>query len=172
MARTRKTQDERVEANVEWRLHHIELLSWLFSQGEDAHPFLRSMQDAVQQWGALTAKQQAAVEKWQAKSIQRAEADSEISEVAPALREGRYEMTGEILSTKWKHSTRYGAESFKMTVKLQDGNKVWGSVPAVLTEDTHEIEGCVVIFTAEVTRSDRDEHFGFFRRPTGARFAS
>jgi hypothetical protein len=160
---TQKQREERIEGNVEWRLHHIELLSWLFSQGEEAHPFLRSMQEAVQQWGALTPKQEAAVEKWHAKDSDR-QAEKQISEDAPALTEGRRLIVGEVISAKQKYTSRYGGAVTKITVALDDGNKVWGTMPSALSEDA--IKGERISFTATVTPSDRDEHFGFFKRPS------
>ena len=78
-------------------------------------------------------------------------------------------MTGEILSTKW-HDGSYGT-TLKMTVRLDDGNRVWGSVPAHIEESVgmpSDLHGRKISFTATVTRSDRDPHFGFFKRPSGA----
>lgn len=82
---------------------------------------------------------------------------------APALREGRYKITGEVLSTKWQDSM-YGM-TLKMLVRIDDGNKVYGTVPSSMSED---IRGERIEFTAQVERSRDDDHFGFFKRPTGA----
>ncbi len=167
---------KRVEETNDWRLENVELISWLFSQGDDCHVFLLDMQRTIKKFGALTSRQQEAVEKWKAASESREEgkkADDEISKDAPALVAGKREFTGEILSTKW-HSGAYG-ESLKMTVRLIDGNKVWGTVPVDLHESSEikmpsDLVGRNVAFTATLKVAPDNEHFGFFRRPTQARF--
>jgi hypothetical protein len=55
-----------------------------------------------------------------------------------------------------------------MTVRDDRGFLVWGSVPAALGGIE---QGDRVQFNATVTKSDRDETFGFFKRPTKAQFA-
>ena len=101
------------------------------------------------------------------------EGETEDVEADPTtpLVEGRRQVTGVILSTKWQDS-QYG-ETLKMLVKEDDGNKVWGTVPTVLQNMTlstqyhdengmwQEIEaplpgglkGQAVVFTATVERS-------------------
>lgn len=81
----------------------------------------------------------------------------------PPLVEGKVMMTGEILSIK-EHFSEFGA-CWKMIVKLTDGNKVWGTVPSAISDA--EV-GDTVTFLATVTKSDKDDHFGFFKRPTKA----
>jgi hypothetical protein len=103
------------------------------------------------------------------------------------LAEGRRELVGTILSTKVQDSV-YGS-TLKMLVRLDDGNKVWGTVPEHLermTFSTHYydengswqerpaelpdgLKGARIAFTATVERSRDDEHFGFYRRPTKTR---
>jgi hypothetical protein len=88
--------------------------------------------------------------------------------------EGRIQITGTVVSTKTVDSP-YGTQ-YKMLVLDDRGFKVWGSVPSAI----HIIEDCydqqraliredVVSFTATVKKSDRDESFGFFSRPTKAK---
>lgn len=79
------------------------------------------------------------------------------------LEEGRRELAGTVVSTKWQDNDFGG--SLKMLVVLDDLNKVWGSVPAAIDPD----KGDRVTFTATVERSKDDEHFGFFKRPSKAR---
>src|SRR4029077_2278350 len=167
--------EQRMQDTNEWRLENIELVSWLFSQGDDCHDFLRDMQAAVKTFGSLTEGQREATEKWMRTAKHHAEtkkADDEISQGAPALVAGKREFSGEILSTKW-HSSDYG-ESLKMTVRLIDGNKVWGTVPANIHESAEikmpsELHGRNIVFTATLKPSPDNPHFGFFRRPSGAR---
>lgn len=76
--------------------------------------------------------------------------------------EGRGAITGVVLSTKWQESDFGG--SLKMLVRDDRGFKVWGTVPSSLDVERDDR----VTFTATVTKSDRDESFGFFKRPTKA----
>jgi len=94
---------------------------------------------------------------------------------------GRHTVTGEVLKTETR-DTQYG-DVLKMLVKTDAGFLIWGTVPACLaiieetqregtdtwTEQRSLQRGDRVEFTATLTRSDRDEKFGFFKRPTKAR---
>lgn len=75
-------------------------------------------------------------------------------------------VTGEIISMKL-HENAYGTREV-MTVKDERGFKVWGTQPRSLYEAQ---KGDKVTFLATVEVSDRDEFFGFFRRPTRAQIA-
>ena len=94
-----------------------------------------------------------------------------------SLDERRFLIEGEVISTKWKanpfaprptfHGGWIGSandETLKMTVRLADGNRVWGTVPAPLVEAVENGKTLVRI-TAKVSASDRDENFGFFSFP-------
>ena len=86
----------------------------------------------------------------------------------------RIHVEGTILSTKAVDSA-YG-ETYKMLIKVEteDGNwKTWGTIPGDLhrwTADNvyYAKKGNKVGFTAKFTKSDRDECFSFFSRPTKA----
>lgn len=88
------------------------------------------------------------------------DAEHEAGENAP---EGRVTITGTVLALKWKES-QYGS-TLKMLVQDDRGFRVWGSVPANLDDAERESR---ITFTATVQASDRDEKFGFFKRPTKA----
>lgn len=77
--------------------------------------------------------------------------------------EGRIDIAGKVLSTKWQESL-YG-DTLKMLVLDDRGFKVWGTVPAAI-DDVER--GNRVAFTASVERSDDDETFGFYKRPVKA----
>lgn len=158
-----------------------------------ANDFLHSISFKLKKWGELSEKQVAAVER----SIEReaewaAEREAEEADEpdpAPAI-EGRIEITGKIVSSKYK-DTQFGSV-LKMVVLDDRGFKVWGTQPDGLLAEAPNpysddatasqagwIEkgekwyrpadrGDRVRFTATVTRSDRDETFGFFKRPTKA----
>jgi hypothetical protein len=85
---------------------------------------------------------------------------------APNLTESRQSITGKVVGKKWK-SDDWGC-TLKIIVELSDGNRVWGTAPAKVLETIDEEDGVKVTFTAAVTPSDNDPHFGFFKRPTKA----
>lgn len=99
----------------------------------------------------------------------------------PPVPEGRYEIVGQIIKTAWQDNDFGGR--LVMTVKDDRGFLVWGSVPASLDDDLHDLlveldaEDFVhmvksheirVSFTAAVERGDRDHTFGFYKRPSKA----
>lgn len=77
--------------------------------------------------------------------------------------EGRTSVSGEVVSVKWQENDFGGREV--MTVRDDRGFLLWGSVPSSL--DGIE-KGERVSFMATIQRSDRDETFGFFKRPSKA----
>jgi hypothetical protein len=80
--------------------------------------------------------------------------------------EGRVVVTGLVLGTKVK-DTGYG-EQLKMLLRSDDGAwKCWGTVPRALRSPE---KGAHVQFTAKLTRSSNDAYFGFFSRPTKAKY--
>jgi len=80
---------------------------------------------------------------------------------------GKITIVGTILTTKWVDGyTTYSAPTLKMLVLDDRGFKVWGTVPSKL--NCEEYEGARVQFNANVERSDDDECFGFFKRPSKA----
>ena len=77
-------------------------------------------------------------------------------------------MTGEILSVKEVDSP-YGWTT-KVRVRTDYGATLWGTLPASLDRQSGSPVGKRVAFTATVKQSDGDETFGFFSRPTKARY--
>lgn len=75
---------------------------------------------------------------------------------------GRVTIIGKVVSTDAK-DTDYGTR-YVMTVRDDRGFTVWGSQPSGLYVNV----GDRIEFTASVERSDRDECFGFYKRPTKA----
>lgn len=129
----------------------------------------------------LTDNQIAAFEKAWAEHKQRAAdkqtADDAAAEAAGELAEGRYQIEGEIISTKWVDNA-YGG-TLKMLVVFDNGIgevKVWGTRPTGLhgrwDDEGDYIEGAdrgdIVRFTATVERSHDDSAFGFFKQPRNA----
>ena len=160
--------------------HHVAVLDFLTGavSGDDggsygsSWSFLHDLLHKLNRYGSLSEKQVAAVDKFIARrdefAARKAEENAEITADFPA---GRVTVTGEIVSTKYQDSM-YGS-TLKMLVKLDDGNKVWGTVPSSLddsrydgeTGECEDLKGTRITFTATFTVSDDDEHFGFFKIP-------
>jgi len=98
---------------------------------------------------------------WEAEKKLRDEAKA--LEVKVPCPDGKQRIVGEIVKLGVSENA-YGVRQV-MTVKDAKGFKVWGTVPTALADA--EV-GDKVEFNAEVTRSDKDECFGFFKRPTKA----
>lgn len=113
-------------------------------------------------------------------AIARANEPKEPAGEAPV---GRQTVVGVIVGTKVKTSD-FGP-TLKMTVKLENGAKVWCSVPASIKPKVHsneycniflgdrrnddnegsELKGCKISLTATFTHSDNDKSFAFGKRP-------
>lgn len=147
--------------------------------------FVFQLVEKLRKYGSLSEAQVAAVERGLARTEER---EAELANTPP-LEGGKRDLEGTVLSTKWQDG-RFGSQ-FKMLVKLDDGNKVWGTVPTNLEQltyngDHYGVDGnwvfvpaaletlvdARVAFTATVERSRDDEHFGFFKRPTKARITT
>jgi hypothetical protein len=97
-------------------------------------------------------------------------------DAATPVPEGTQTVTGVVLSIVNKYDPRYDKTTAKMTVRDDRGFKVYGTLPRSL-EYSGYLDGVStganrddrVTFTAELTRSDRDQAFGFFKRPRDAR---
>jgi hypothetical protein len=78
---------------------------------------------------------------------------------------GRQVLTGEITKIAWKSNDFGGA--WKITVALENGTKVWGSLPSALEPegDVQDLVGKTITMTATVEAGDDDPTFGFFKRP-------
>ena len=118
---------------------------------------------------SLSLKQWALVKKIAIESTERAariEEDNKNAKPIPAeLLEGRNTFKGEIVCTKEQESM-YGI-TLKMLVKDERGFKVWGTAPNALWND-HDgsVKGMIVQFDAALEVSEKDETFGFYKRPT------
>ncbi|NBW22238.1 MAG: hypothetical protein EBR82_81230 [Caulobacteraceae bacterium] len=82
-------------------------------------------------------------------------------EAAAPCPNGRLQVTGTVLSTKWSDGV-YG-RVLKMMVKAEGGYTLWGTVPSALGEVE---KGSVVTFKATIEPSQKDPKHGFFSRPS------
>jgi hypothetical protein len=125
--------------------------------------FLVNMIDAMDHYGSLTEGQINAVRNIMKKREEIAARQlAEVEPTTPAP-EGRVQVEGVVLSIKVQ-DTDFGSV-IKMLVKLDDNNKVWGSLPSSLRTD---IKGERIRFTGTFTQSKTDEHFSIFKRPAKA----
>jgi hypothetical protein len=183
-----------IGGRVEARLREVEAKAEIaFADGgegwdalDNDEQFVYQLSGKLDKYGSLTEGQIAAIERGLDKQAKR-EADAEALKSVAPLAEGKREIVGEVVSTKWVESDYSAYGTHKMLVKLDDGTKVWGSVPRSLddlTISSHDDEGNIVeaqietlvgqrvSFSAQVERSRDDEHFGFFKRPTKAVLAA
>jgi hypothetical protein len=134
----------------------LDIVSRLIKWGnisEKAQNYLGVLLDKIERAPEIAA------EKAAAKALENAN-----NKPVPVV-EGRVTVTGEVLSLKEQESM-YGIVT-KMLVKNADGWKVWGTVPAAIMGEVER--GSVVEFAAKVQKSDKDEFFGFFSRPSKAK---
>lgn len=149
---------------------------------ETDHYIVQDIAAKLWRWGSLSEKQIELVFKIQRDVAERAERqaarDAALAD-APAIENGRYTVTGTIISTKYQESM-YGTQH-KMLIELDNGNRLWGTVPRSIEDavwalkdsdydwiQVGEFKGTKVQFDAQVERSNDDDHFGFYKRPTKA----
>lgn len=117
--------------------------------------------------GGLSPKQEALVLKlWEAAKTPKIEE----KHVPVPSTDKRIQIEGEAVSVKWveDHYSRYGGGQLKMTVKVNTANGSWLCYGSVPTAVENLERGQTVRFMAKVEQGNKDEHFGFFKRPTKA----
>lgn len=135
------------------------------------HPIVQDISEKLWRYGSLSDAQIDLVfkiQKQEADREARREADALLLADAPALTTERQEITGTVISVRARDGYAYGTTEYKMTVKLDNGNKVWGTIPNSIFDEVWDNDNTRVTFSATIVVSDDDEHFGFFKRPTKA----
>ena len=120
--------------------------------------FLESVVSKLESYSSLSEKQVAALIKAWGRANDRAREDAKPKGPAPT---GRVEVTGEVIGVK-NQVSQFG-DQLKMIVKLENGSKVWVSVPASLLGE--DIRGKTIELTATFEVSKDDPHFAFGKRP-------
>ncbi len=180
--RASKARREKVQKRARLRLFVTAAGRELLADLKVSHRIIEDIRARLIQWGSVSDKQVALVAKLAREAREKALLPPEVHVPVPMV-EGRIRIEGEIVSVKG-HESDYGW-SLKMTVKVDTGEGtylVWGSVPAALEDawaaenraaggdgqysGNNPLRGRRVAFMAKVVRSDRDDHFGFFKRPT------
>lgn len=143
---------------------------WQFIQDHaDENSWLARIKWGVETYGSPFDDQIAAVQRYIAgyyKMIDAKLAEAKLLENAPNLVEGRQQIEGTIVGTKLVPGYTGGWDK-KMTVKLDDGNKVYGTMPRSIEDainDEAAEKGTRVRFIANV--QPKEDHFGYFSRPT------
>lgn len=121
--------------------------------------FIHDVKDRFDRYGNLSERQAYAVVRAFEKEV--TERSSE--PVGSPVVEGKIIVMGEVKRAYHKE-TPYGSR-FVMIVEDDRGFRLWGSVPRAVSGVE---EGDRVEFSANVEKSDRDETFGFYKRPTKA----
>ena len=109
-------------------------------------------------------------EKQEALVLKLAEPRAEEKHVPVPVDGERIVVRGTAVSVKEREG--FNGPELKMTVKVPTAGGswlCWGTVPTALLDDQEALRGTEVEFTAKVVKGDKDEHFGFFKRPTKAR---
>lgn len=168
----RAVAKEQTEAAREaWIAENSEVHAHLVKFADDV-PFYRDLLGSLSHYGGLTARQTEAVKRNIQRDSERAvrnltrEAEN-AEKIAAGVKAptGVTNVVGTVLSVR-THENAYGYR-LVMTVEDDRGFKVWGTVPRSLNNPT---SGDRVTFLAEVTPSDTDPLFGFFKRPRKAGF--
>lgn len=171
-AARREYRENKIAEGLAWWNARPEALDIYFTaatwQDSWAKDTVADIAEAVTKYGRMTPKQYGFFltlpEKYQSFLDEQA-ARAEDPDPAPVV-EGRIEITGRVLATKWvENHFSYNENTLKMLVLDDRGFKVWGTVPKAI----YWVEkGDRVTFTAQVERSQDDFDFGFFKRPTKA----
>lgn len=136
------------------------------------HYIVNSIRGNFRKWHSLSLKQWALVKKIAREEAEKAEAkanEPEAVAIPAELLEGRHTISGILLGTKSEPGYAYNTYITKMLVLDDRGFKIWGTLPDAI----YEIEkGDRLTFDAAIQVSNKDECFGFFKRPTKACFSS
>jgi hypothetical protein len=130
------------------------------------HPILQDMARKLYLYGSLSEKQLA----FAAKLATEATAPKPPEESHVPAPEGRVTVRGAVVAIKTQDSA-WGTQ-VKMLVKVDtDGGSwlCWSTVPDSVLGVDEGLRGATIEFSATLTRSDRDSHFAFAKRPTKAR---
>lgn len=189
----RDARDARVAALKETDADVVAMLQKIYDDENEAYgtgdyskvsknSFLRDMASKLFNAGdkGLTENMVVALRKVVVRETEKAAAKAAL----PALVEGRRVLTGKVVSTK-SFESDYGT-AYKMLVELEDGTRIFGSIPSNIWNEVEflgayrkaawnetdgvmtKLVGMELTFTATVEASKDDKSFGFFKRPTKA----
>lgn len=162
-------RDEVIETTIEHYARAVLAIEWI-SATTDESGYLANLRSVVlagvtdsKRMGLLVSLARA-YDKHLEHAERKAERERErADEVRVPCPVGRVTVVGVVVSVDTK-DTDFGTR-YVMTVRDDSGFTVWGSQPSALDPSV----GDRIEFTASVERSDRDECFGFYKRPSKAR---
>jgi hypothetical protein len=165
-----KTVADRREA---WEMNHPDEAAFVRDyKGEFGRDFINRMRWGIEKYGSPLDSHIESIKKFiaarQAFEDRKVIEDAQL-ENAPLLGDGRQTIEGVIVSEKFQHNDRLGISVHKMLVKMDDGNKVFGTMPESIERAIEDLEretavGVRVKFDGKVEA--KEDHFGFFSRPT------
>lgn len=127
--------------------------------------FARDVLSKLRVYGYLSERQLECVAsslKRDVEFVARKQAQAEQLKDAPPAPEGRVTVEGEILTVRDVPGyTRWAPSTFKILLKLDDGNKAWVTLPSASDAG----KGQRIKLTATFERSKDDVHFCFGKRP-------
>ncbi|MER5579022.1 hypothetical protein [Streptomyces massasporeus] len=180
--RARKAEAERRRRRAAfeaWAKDYSDVIEFLKSTDIN-NQFIDDMRRYVDRLDVLTERQTAAVRKFIENEKRRAAEDKrrkEEAENAGPVPEGKQTLTGEVVMADiYDNHFAYNKSDYKMLVRLDNGAKVFGTIPRALqTRPTTEgnlfgLRGVRVRFDATVTAKAGEPTFGYFKRPTKATF--
>lgn len=185
----KQEQDKRQKAETElrrrrsefddWAEQHADVVEFLKSSDID-NDFIEDMRRSLSRWNTLTERQSAGVRKFIEGAKRRAEEAKrravEAANAGPAP-EGRITVEGEVVMVRDYPSAYTDTLDYRMIVRLDNGARVFGTVPKslqgrLLSVEAYEngfwLTGVRVRFDATVTPKTGEPTFGFFKRPTKA----
>jgi len=148
-------------------------------EGRDRHALniLQDLDRKAQTWGSISENQIALYSKLANQITDAIESGEASAEAKVATPEGRHEITGKIISIK--HSDGEWGITCRMTIKVETDAGIWignGTLPRKVygqfDGDTENLVGRTITLTATIERSDRDDAFGFLKRPGKAMLAT
>jgi hypothetical protein len=148
--------DEQAQAAEPTRAQRIAAVVAASAEPASArNAFVQDVVGKFRRYGSLSDRQLSALENAVARDREFA------ANVAPKgdAPEGKATISGAVVSTKW-HESNYGG-SMKMTVKIDNGARVWMTVPSGYGIN----KGDRLTVSATFTRSETDRSFAFGKRP-------
>ncbi len=158
--------DPEAASAYEWAKARVEADDdWGFGDFGDEPGFRYNFVRTVEKYGEVSEKFMAAMLRDMAKTTEReakrAAERAALEANGKPCPTGKHTVIGEIIKLDVSENA-YGSREV-MTVRTDDGYKIWGTQPTKLYD---AMVGARVTFTATLEPSERDEFFGFFKRPT------
>jgi len=161
----RAEKQKKIEAQVKEVLKDKELKKALAVD----HYIINDISYRLNRYGTISKKQITLVKKIVKEKIKRDKEEKKRLAKLTDIDAGKYEIEGVILSVKSYENNFNGRvrSTLKMLVQLDNGNRVFGTFPSSLYSND-PAKDRRVSFTA--TFSQKEKGFGYFKRPTKAKF--